>query len=404
MRRIWTSTNRQLIDRCQQELERHEISHSVDTEKDLDWGSESYGTIFFSVWAHDDADIERAKAILAQVSGTTEPPLLIPNASSNNPLEQFLRQKFHYSFHTRHHQHLSSRLVTILLTLVCCVLLILDRPHASPSSQSAAAPIASSYTQESLLFDYPMAAILENKLLNEYGPSSLDLTSKLNAEGTALRDLFLQTPYWGGLYTETVVRLSKKDVIPTPSLSLSLFGERIQEGQLWRIFTPALLHGNLFHLFLNMLWLIAVGSQIERKLSSFRYLLLLAIIAAVSNTAQYLMSGPSFMGFSGIICGMIGFTAARQRTAPWEGYAFSQLMYASVLFFIWALVAMAGIAFFLESYLHIDFSISFANTAHLSGLACGLMVGKTNWFRMTSRAIAHRSMMPPEITDNGSND
>ena len=83
-----------------------------------------------------------------------------------------------------------------------------------------------------LLFDYPMAAILENRLLNEYGPSSLDLTSKLNAEGTALRNLFLQTPYWGGLYTETVVRLSKKDVIPTPSLSLSLFGERIREGQL----------------------------------------------------------------------------------------------------------------------------------------------------------------------------
>ncbi len=388
MRRIWTSTDRTLIDRCCRELDSHEISHLVDSEKDLDWGSDTYGTVFFSIWAHADADVERAKGLLTQVSGTDgEMPLVMPNASTNSPLKQFLRQKLHLSLNRKAILHLPSRYVTIAICLLCCALLWLehDEKRQTPELSNSTA-VATTSIQEMLLFDYPKAVFLENKLIDSYGPESLDLTSKLNAEGTALRDLFLQTPYWGGFYTESVARLSKKDFIPTPSLSLSLFGERLRDGQLWRIFTPSMLHANIIHLVLNMTWLLAIGSQIEQKTSPFRYLLLIAILAAVSNTAQYLMAGANFMGFSGVICGMVGFIAARQQVSPWEGYHFTRLMYASVVFFIWVLVAIAGVAFFLESYLHIAPPISFGNTAHLSGLAAGLVLGRTRWFRMTRHA------------------
>jgi GlpG protein len=95
------------------------------------------------------------------------------------------------------------------------------------------------------------------------------------------------------------------------------------------------------------------------------------------------MTGPNFLGISGVVCGMIGFIAARQQTAPWEGYHFSQLMYSILLFIIWTLVAMSIGSFFLESYLRIEFPISFANTAHLMGLSLGLVFGQTRWFSMT---------------------
>ena len=32
------------------------------------------------------------------------------------------------------------------------------------------------------------------------------------------------------------------------------------------------------------------------------------------------MGGPYFLGFSGIITGMIGYILVRQKIAPWEGY------------------------------------------------------------------------------------
>jgi GlpG protein len=341
--------------------------------------------VFFSIWAHDDADVERAKALLTQISGFTEEvPLIIPNASTNSPLKQFLRQKFHLSFDRKPLQNLRSRFVTIFIILICCLLFGFEYGKKSPALAPPYSTLyASSPIRQLLLFDYPRAAILENRLLDTYGPESLDLTSKLNAEGTSIRDLFLKTPYWGGLYTQSVVRLSKRDEIPTPSLSPSLLCERIREGELWRMVTPCLLHADILHLVFNMLWIVALGSQIERKISFSRYLLLIAIIAVGSNTAQYLMTGAHFLGISGIICGMAGFIAARQRTSPWESYNLSPLMYSSLLFFIWALVALGVAAFFLESYLHVYFPISFANTAHLTGLAIGLVLGRTRWFRVT---------------------
>jgi GlpG protein len=385
MRRIWTSTDRTVIDHFCQELAQHEISHSVDAEKDLDWSSDSYGSVFFSIWAHNDTDIDRAKALLARVSGITEDsPLIIPNASANSPLKLFLHQKFHMPFDKKRASYTHSRCLTIFIVLLCSLLLGIDHGEKIPTLTAPYTPLfASSPVRQHLLFDYPRAAILENTLLDTYGPASLDLTSTLNTEGMALRDTFLNTPYWGGLYTEAVLHLSGKDEIPTPALSPSLLCERIREGQVWRLFTPCLLHANILHLVFNLLWIVSLGSQIERKISSLRYLLLITIIAIVSNTAQYLMTGPNFIGISGIVCGMVGFIAARQRTAPWEMYHMSQLLYSSLLFFIWTLIVLGSAAFFLESYLHISFPISFANTAHLAGLAVGLVLGRMRWFRLS---------------------
>ena len=38
----------------------------------------------------------------------------------------------------------------------------------------------------------------------------------------------------------------------------------IKNGQIWRIFTPSLLHGGILHLLFNILWLMVLGGMIER--------------------------------------------------------------------------------------------------------------------------------------------
>lgn len=395
MRRIWTSTNRHSIEECSRELKKHDIPHSVESEKDSDWGSDSYGTIFFSVWVHDDADIERAKALLEQVSGTPEEEAIpLPNASVHTPLKQFLQLKFPSSMTRKSPLRTRTPLITTLLVLLCLILYGIDvnsREEAPELKAPYSAPFASSSLRQALFFDYPHAFVLEDSLLDAYGPDSLYPEASLPPQGAELKKEFLQTSYWGGLYTVLVEKVTGKEFIPTPSTSVFLLGERIQQGEIWRLVTPAFLHGDIFHLVINLLWIIALGRQIDRKLSSLQYLFLIALIAAISNTAQYFMTGPNFLGISGVVCGMIGYIAARQQIAPWEGYHFTQLLYSLLLFFIWALVAMAGVNFFLEAYLRVEFPISFANTAHVVGLSTGLLLGRMHWFAMAEKRYPQTS-------------
>ncbi len=388
MRRIWTSTDRDVVDLLGQELNKHDIPHTVDTEKVLDWGSEFYGSVFFSIWSHNDADVERAKALLSQLVGDqNQVSVPVPNLSTHSPLQQFLQQKLHQSFDEKPVKMNRSRFWTILIVFLCILFFIFThRGDNAGASTTFPTQNTSSTACQHLLFDYPNAFLIEDEFVAKYGIQNLNLSLKLDAEGTAFRNRLLSTSYWGGLYTSIVDRMTGRSEIPPPSLSPSLLCERIREGQVWRVISPCFVHGDIFHLAFNMLWLMALGSQIERKIGFFRYLILILIIGVVSNTAQYLMTGPYFLGFSGVICGMASFIIEREQQAPWEGYGFSRRVYSSLLFFIWALVALAVVAFLVECYVHLRFPISFANTAHLSGLAIGVALGKTRWFSEKQRS------------------
>ena len=389
MRRIWTSTDKGLIDHLCKELSNHDIPYSVDTEKDLDWGSENYGSLFFSVWTHDDADVERAKAVLSQLP-LENPPVHTPIVPAHTLVQQYLQEKLRMSLDDRPVRKKHSRLATIAFFILCSALFVIGHREREQSDATGfSSPYVTSGVYELLLFDYPAARVLENELIGKYGPQSIDPNVKLTEEGRALRTKLMDTPYWGGVYTFAEDKLAQHFDIPRPSLSPSLMFERIREGQVWRLLSPCFLHGDIFHLIFNMLWLVFLGSQIERHIGMARFLFFFAFVGILSNTAQYLMSGPYFLGISGVICGMAGFIIERQRQTPWEGYRFSEGVYSALLFFIWALVALAGAAFFIESYINIRFPISFANTAHLVGLAAGLLLGKSAWFRAKETAFGH---------------
>lgn len=154
----------------------------------------------------------------------------------------------------------------------------------------------------------------------------------------------------------------------------------IKKGEFWRIFTPCLLHIGLIHLLFNMIWFWIFGKQIEERISRFRYLTLLILLGSFSNTVQYLFSGPNFMGFSGIICGLAGFVWMRQKIAPWEGYPIPKNTMNFLFIFIYGIAFVQLVAFLLNYFEGIHLPINIANSAHLSGLFFGAFLGRTHLF------------------------
>jgi rhomboid protease GlpG len=81
----------------------------------------------------------------------------------------------------------------------------------------------------------------------------------------------------------------------------------IRAGEVWRLVTPIFLHGGLLHLLFNMLWLYQLGGQIEAQESSRSVAIMVLVFASICNTAQYLVSGPLFVGMSGVVYGLLGY-------------------------------------------------------------------------------------------------
>lgn len=187
-------------------------------------------------------------------------------------------------------------------------------------------------------------------------------------------------PFWKGIYPIAVNWATSKSL-----LEASLF-TKIKEGEVWRLFTPAVLHGNFLHILFNMLWLWLLGKQVELKIGKIRYLALMILIGVIANTAQYLLSGPLFLGYSGIICGLGGFIWVRQKKAPWEGYNVPRGTLLFLFVFIVGMFLLQAVALVI-SKMHLgDFSVGqIGNTAHIVGLMCGLLFGRIPiFYRLTS--------------------
>jgi GlpG protein len=191
---------------------------------------------------------------------------------------------------------------------------------------------------------------------------------------------------WPGYYPIIVAWLtgslhSIQGALPTPPFAAIL------NGELWRLITPIFLHANILHLFFNMLWLIILGNQVEWHMGRKKYILLLVVIGAFSNTCQYLMTGSSFMGFSGVVSGLFTFIWLRQKLFAWEGYLLAS---STALFLTIFLLGMLGIeaasfvTVIMQSEGLIDFTLpstGIANTAHISGALLGLLLARLNFFR-----------------------
>ncbi len=85
---------------------------------------------------------------------------------------------------------------------------------------------------------------------------------------------------------------------------------------------PASSTSELLHILFNMLWLWYLGRPIEQRIGPSRYLLLTLATGIGANTIQYLMSGPFFVGYSGIVMGLAGFIWMQREDSSLGGISF----------------------------------------------------------------------------------
>ena len=104
-----------------------------------------------------------------------------------------------------------------------------------------------------------------------------------------------------------IVQIALKQVYGVDLLFV-LFGKingLILNGELWRLFTPALLHSNLMHLLFNVYALSILGRQIEPFYGRWRFLLLYVIGAFGGNVLSFVLSSYNSLGASTAIFGLL---------------------------------------------------------------------------------------------------
>ena len=146
------------------------------------------------------------------------------------------------------------------------------------------------------------------------------------------------------------------------------------QGQLWRLFTPMFIHFGPLHLLFNMMWIRDLGAAVERNRGTLRFILLVLVIAGLSNLTQYLWSGPGFGGMSGVVLGLFGYVWMKGRFDPASGL----FMPPNLVVFMLAYLAITLLGWL---------NIPMAHGAHLGGLAVGAAIGyaSSTWRRRRPR-------------------
>lgn len=129
--------------------------------------------------------------------------------------------------------------------------------------------------------------------------------------------------------------------------------------ELWRWFTPMLLHFSLTHLVFNLAWWFYLGRQFEQQLGAGLLLNVALSVALVSNAAQYFMVSPHFGGLSGVVYGLFGYFWIAGRINPKQGLYISPGLIGFML--VWLLLGFFDVLW-----------VRMANWAHLGGLVAGM--------------------------------
>jgi membrane associated rhomboid family serine protease len=82
-------------------------------------------------------------------------------------------------------------------------------------------------------------------------------------------------------------------------------GALAADGDWWRVVTGNLLHASVWHLIVNLLGLLAVGSLVERSLGTVRTVCVMAASGLASMAASAALSSEPVVGVSGILSGVL---------------------------------------------------------------------------------------------------
>ncbi len=342
-------------------LKQQKIETSCDMTFDAATGHMSY-----PIWVLDEDQIQKAMELFTRFQAN-------PKSAEFNVIASVLEPQ-DTSLETEPVPEVKKKtMFTSFILSLCIFVFILNWMQEAQMEQQGFSdktpfitPIAAS-----LLYDEPVQiAAVEEKI--EKLPPAKALPPEIATEV----EQAVNTSYWKGLYQWLLLTAKSED-------SSSAFGPMftsIKQGQIWRLVSPAVLHLQSLHILFNMMWLWILSRPIEMRIGAFRTLLLSLVIAVISNTAQYLMGGPLFLGYSGVIMGLAGFVWMRERIAPWEGYPLHRSTILFLVLFVLAMAALQVGSFFAWLLTPIQFVPGIANTAHIAGALIGIVLGRLRWF------------------------
>ena len=144
-------------------------------------------------------------------------------------------------------------------------------------------------------------------------------------------------------------------------------------GEVWRLITPIFMHATIIHLLFNMMMLRDLGGFLETHLGIVKYLIMTLFFALASNFCQYLMAGPMFLGFSGVLYGYFGYLWIRSKVDPNSGLGVESSWVTYML--IWYVLCWTPLLG------HV------ANWAHTGGLIAGAAWGALPLILPSSRRL-----------------
>nr|WP_166252297.1 rhomboid family intramembrane serine protease [Marinobacter salicampi] len=144
---------------------------------------------------------------------------------------------------------------------------------------------------------------------------------------------------------------------------MSALTETFAGGELWRLITPAFLHFSWPHIIFNSVMLWFLGSQIEWFDGRGRLIALFFVTSVLSNSLQFVVSGPLFGGLSGVVYGVLGYCWLSQQRQVRFQFPPALIVFAVA----WMLIGFTPLPVMLGMG-------SMANEAHLGGFLAGLLM------------------------------
>ena len=151
--------------------------------------------------------------------------------------------------------------------------------------------------------------------------------------------------------------------------------QKILQGEIWRIFTPILLHMSFLHILFNMLWFKDLGYAMEFSFGKNFLIKFIFVTAFISNFLQYATRGPSFGGMSGVLYGMLGFIWVHKNLNPKFEYSLPKSDIYLMIF--WFFLCLSGV---LEMI---------ANMAHAGGIVSGILIAVFMNFKLEKARIKY---------------
>lgn len=129
--------------------------------------------------------------------------------------------------------------------------------------------------------------------------------------------------------------------------------------EIWRVFTPSLMHFSAMHIIFNLLWWWYLGGKIETRLGSRPLLFLLLMAGTLPNILQFFITGPNFGGLSGVVYAVVGYTWLMGVRNPNCGIGLPPSYMGFMM--VWLVLGFTDLL-----------GMPIANGAHVGGLLVGL--------------------------------